>query len=68
MLPPRRHAVDGKGRQAQRPGEAEPGIGEYGKRQVQPLHRFALIVAVLGRHAEQIGDAKLPQLGKVIAK
>ena len=56
----KRHAVDREGRQAQRPGEPEPGVGENRERQVQALHRFALVVAVLGRHAKEMGHAEPP--------
>ena len=48
-------------------GEREPVVGEEWEGELEPLDRFPLVLAVLGRDAEHIG-AELAQLAVVVAK
>ena len=60
-----RHAVLGERRELQGTGEREPFVGEDRKRQMQPLHRLALVGAVLGREAVELSHAQRFQVGEV---
>ena len=59
---------DGEGRQVQRPGKRQLGIGQDRERQMQPLGGLALIIGVLGRQAEQVRHAQRFELGEMVAK
>jgi hypothetical protein len=50
------------------PRKYEVGVRNERKRQMQSLDSFPLIVGVLGRKAEEVGDAKSSELGKMVAE
>jgi hypothetical protein len=63
-----RHAGNGERGELHGAGEGKPGIGEDRERQVQALGGLALIVGVLRREPEQVGNAEPIELGEMVAK
>src|SRR5919197_4869888 len=63
-----RHAGNLERRQLEGARKLEPFVGKHRKRQVQTLHRFALIGAVLRRQTKHTRDPEPLEFGKMVAK